>query len=334
MTKRSQRPVWLGEDRRGWDHVRVHVALLHDERIGAYELAVYCGLAAHAELTSGDAWPSLHTVAGYAGMSVRKARDAVRTLEAAGWVHVSENAGAASTYRLLPPPTPAPRAALAEPTPAPRAAHPGTTRHATPAPGAAEQEPVNENQEREKTSAAESADVYRLGDGRVVELSWSPPAIAIEHGRLVEAIELCELLGRQLADRGERIGEQPHSKRWVLDMEQMLRLDERTADDVARVLRWLDAGNDKVAAFWRINIRSPGKLRERWITMREQYEAERDPRRAAAVPKINLSSGGAAKVAEYYDAQRAALREREQAAHPPSGGASPLASNRSLNPGA
>lgn len=154
MTGRSQRPPWLGEDARGWDHARIHRAVLTDDRLGAYELAVYLGLAVHAELATGDARPSIATLAGYANMSVRRAADAVKTLTDSGWITITERKGSASTYRLLSPPTPAPRADLADLTPARGAGGVGTTCMTSPAPGADEQEPVDENQgTRENTVA-------------------------------------------------------------------------------------------------------------------------------------------------------------------------------------
>jgi hypothetical protein len=55
-------------------------------------------------------------------------------------------------------------------------------------------------------------------------------------------------------------------------MDKLIRIDGREADDVARVIRWLNDGRDEVAQFWQANVRSPRKLREKWDQMREQYE--------------------------------------------------------------
>lgn len=141
---RSQRPVWLGEDRRGWDHVRIHVALLKDRRIAAHHLAVYMGVASHAELASGRAYPAATTLARYAGMSDRKVRACLHEMEEWGYLRIEHDPGRASTYVLLPPP---PLHLVQASTPAPGAGHPGTTRRTTPAPGADEQEPENKIQE-------------------------------------------------------------------------------------------------------------------------------------------------------------------------------------------
>lgn len=104
MTDRSQRPVWLGVDERRWDHVRVHLQLLQDERVTSYHLAVYLGLAAHAETASGRAFPSAATLARYGGMSDRKVRDVIKQLAEWRYLRVEPRDGAASTFFLLPPP--------------------------------------------------------------------------------------------------------------------------------------------------------------------------------------------------------------------------------------
>lgn len=150
MTERSSRPVWLGEDRRGWDHARLHLQLLHDDRLDAYALAVYFGLAAHAETRTGEARPSIETLARYGQMSARTAAARVRLLRELGYIGVEsgKTAGVASIYTLLPPPQLSPGMHQV-PT------YLGTTRrpprHQVPtryAPGADELEPLDQNQER------------------------------------------------------------------------------------------------------------------------------------------------------------------------------------------
>lgn len=102
---RSSRPFWLGEDRRQWDHVRVHLAAIKDQRLGAIELAVYIGLIAHAEIQGGVSKPSKATLASYAGVTDRRVYDAIQTLSRLGYIEVRERPGAAHEYTVLPPPT-------------------------------------------------------------------------------------------------------------------------------------------------------------------------------------------------------------------------------------
>lgn len=103
--KRSQRPFWLGEDKRQWDHVRLHLSIFKDPRMGAYEQAIYGGIAVHAELQTGEAVPALETLARYAGCDERTVRRVLDRLVAWGYVEKELRPGKASIYRLLPPPT-------------------------------------------------------------------------------------------------------------------------------------------------------------------------------------------------------------------------------------
>lgn len=149
MTERSQRPPWLGEDRRGWDHVRLHVQLLRDDRLGAVEIAVYAGIAVHAELATGEAHPAKSTLARYAGISERGVFKALQNLCSAGYVRVEQRPGRASVYVLLPPPELLLPRHDVPPTPAPPA---GVPRHHVPdtlAPRATEQEPRHQEPDDE-----------------------------------------------------------------------------------------------------------------------------------------------------------------------------------------
>lgn len=175
---RSSRPVWLGpvEDERGWDHVRVHLQLLRDRRLGdqrstpkrAVVLAVYLGLAAHAELESGRSRPAAETLGMYAGCNEQTARKALTVLDDAGYIRVTARPGKAPICKLLAPPelpaehdlrhdtpgltpdlTPGLTPDLVVHTPGLSHAHPGSQPRTGPGLTPDELEPLNKNQERE-----------------------------------------------------------------------------------------------------------------------------------------------------------------------------------------
>jgi len=98
----------------------------------------------------------------------------------------------------------------------------------------------------------------------------------LEGGHLADARHLCDLLAASLRERGEPRARV--TKKWLTDMEALLRIDGQDPESVERVIRWLDKGSDDVAAFWRPNVRSPGKLRSRYAQMREQYQRLRNAR--------------------------------------------------------
>jgi len=86
---------------------------------------------------------------------------------------------------------------------------------------------------------------------------------------ITEAGRLCLLL----ADAMEMWGAKRPTvgKTWKQDMDRMLRIDKREAEQVERVIRWLFSSSDDVAMFWAPNIGCPGKLRSRWDQMAGQY---------------------------------------------------------------
>lgn len=168
---RSDRPIWLtGSDRRGWDHVRVHLQMLEDPRLGANELAVYLGLAAHAEIRHGVSRPAQDTIGRYAALSWSSVHRSLKVLEEAGYVEIERRPGRSSRYHLLPMP--------ALPTPVTVEGVPGTpgtgaeqvrdpdrgpshSRDATPVRDADEREPLNESPVREpenETPTSSSSD--------------------------------------------------------------------------------------------------------------------------------------------------------------------------------
>jgi hypothetical protein len=82
---------------------------------------------------------------------------------------------------------------------------------------------------------------------------------------LNEARELCLQMCSQL-----EIHEQRVSRRWVQDMERLIRIDGRSPQQIENCIAWV-AGND----FWSINVRSPHKLRKHWERLRLEAKRER-----------------------------------------------------------
>lgn len=144
--------------------MRVHLEAVKDRRLGPYHFATYAALIVHGEIDTGDARPSVETIAGYfagsgekgspRGMGDRTVRTCIRDLERWGYISVELQEGAASRYRLLRPPTLARGAGVGTPTLARGAGESGTPLHATLAPGADEQEVLNKNQEQETVARA------------------------------------------------------------------------------------------------------------------------------------------------------------------------------------
>ena len=226
--------MWLGEDRRRFDHFRVHMDAL-SAGMGAYEFVTYCALIAHAEVDTGRAYPSVATIASYFGIGERRVRHAVAWLEEHGWVTVDRIQGLSSRYRVLPPPTPAPHAGVRQSTHAQDAGPPRHHMQGTPACGADELEPENENQRTRTTSMSDAfgADVERL----------------------------CVLLAELIEANGCK---RPNvTEGWRKACDRMLRIDKRTPEQVENAIRWCQAD-----PFWRANVLSMPKLREKYDQLR------------------------------------------------------------------
>lgn len=106
------------------------------------------------------------------------------------------------------------------------------------------------------------------------DLTWQVPAIVASSGFLANALLLCDYMAEQVAERGDsRAALRARTKAWVLPMEALLRVDEREAEHVRRVLDWLHRGADEPSSFWRLNVLAPSSLRARWERMGQQYAA-------------------------------------------------------------
>lgn len=258
--------------------------LTHPGLSGTRKL-VLIGIANHASPDGTNAWPSLDTLARYAGVSRRNAKKAVVWLAHEGLIVVETNAGGThdtedryrpNRYRLTLPPggsRPTPHDDPGGSPPTARGVAPDRSGGSPPTP-----EPSCEP----STTIQSESDVDDAGPVDAYE-----PTGAAEAGGLIDdARALCEDFGVMLRERGHRVPPtRPGSRAWMDPMEKLLRLDGHSPDDVRRVMRWLDEGRDRVSNFWRSNVLSPEALRRQWDRMGEQYRRECSPRpsRGAAV---------------------------------------------------
>lgn len=73
-----------------------------------------------------------------------------------------------------------------------------------------------------------------------------------------DEVRLSELLLSLIRQRNPGF-KQPDSQKWADHVSKMLRLDERTPEDIEKVIRWCQADS-----FWQSNILSTQKLREKY----------------------------------------------------------------------
>ena len=98
------------------------------------------------------------------------------------------------------------------------------------------------------------------------------PSIEPSSVFMSEAMNLCELLAHEIEANGSR--KPKITSRWVQDMEKIMRLDNRSPEQVRLAILWCQDN-----AFWKANILSPTKLREKYDQLRLQAsrDVERHP---------------------------------------------------------
>ena len=93
------------------------------------------------------------------------------------------------------------------------------------------------------------------------------PSIEPSSVFMSEALELCNLLSNLIHENGSRLPKV--TPKWVQDMEKIMRLDGRTFQQVEMAIRWCQNSQ-----FWRANILSPAKLRDKYDQLRLQASRE------------------------------------------------------------
>lgn len=80
--------------------------------------------------------------------------------------------------------------------------------------------------------------------------------------------------------------ESPLVERWAGDIEKLRRIDKATEEQIMFVIRWLFEGTGKDSDFWRPNIQSASKLREKFQTLVGVIKRERQ----TSLPKVTFIS--------------------------------------------
>jgi len=102
-----------------------------------------------------------------------------------------------------------------------------------------------------------------------------------DHPAYQIAVALLEAIRSHTPDLRE-----PNLQRWARDADRMLRLDSRCVDDVLEIVGWVHRGEGPGPEFWRGNILSTRKLRERFdqLVIKRRQEAKKGRRRSRTNP--------------------------------------------------
>lgn len=103
------------------------------------------------------------------------------------------------------------------------------------------------------------------GDAPKPYITVQEPSIGTVSRVSPDAHRLCELLKALMVENGCR--EPTVTEGWLAEMDRLMRIDGRSAEEVEACIRWCQADS-----FWRANILSPRKLRMKFDQMRLQAE--------------------------------------------------------------
>jgi DNA-binding transcriptional MocR family regulator len=127
------------------------------------EIAVYVGLAMHAETQTGQCFPAVATLAKYVHTSENPVRAALKVLAATGYItYTPTKGGKANTYWLNPLPeiaNPSDSEGFSESNPSDRGSEPFTRRGVNPSESEEEREPVTR---RERANRFQNDGLARL----------------------------------------------------------------------------------------------------------------------------------------------------------------------------
>ena len=113
----------------------------------------------------------------------------------------------------------------------------------------------------------------------LVKPNDKPLDIEVMSETLFESERLCNLLAELIVLNGSK---RPQvTEKWILEMERLIRLDDRTPQQVEACIKW-----SQKHGFWRGVILSPNKLRSKYDQMRLQAEGERQNKSSEGITEF------------------------------------------------
>lgn len=227
--------------------------------LGPYATAVYGVLRDFADQRSNECWPSHRSIAERSGISVRKVREVLTTLRAAGWVTwnqrtVGTGSLTSNVYRV----------------------------HGSPAPLLHDVQ--QGRQDMQQGVVHEVPEVLHEVPRELVtnelalneELRTSQPSR--DDNPTPEVAHLVTVMSESLTRLG--VKHKP-TKEWARTFRLMIDVDERSPAQIEGAIRWAHADD-----FWSSNIHSPRKLRQQFDQLRIQ--ASRPHRKSTNQQNIEL----------------------------------------------
>ena len=130
-----------------------------------------------------------------------------------------------------------------------------------------EVQPVQVVNERGASSAGNGVHIEQERGAGDAPKPYIEPSIEPSSVFMSEAVELCNFLAQLIQENGSRLPSV--TNKWIQDMEKIMRLDGRTPQQVELAIRWCQKNS-----FWKANILSPAKLRDKYDQLRLQASRE------------------------------------------------------------
>lgn len=220
--------------------------VLNNAPVRGTEKIILLGLANHADADGNNAYPSVARLARYANVSERAVQQALRILEEGGHIYRHFNEGGSAQQRADRRPN----------------------KYTVLMRGVKPASPRTDNGVKSSASRGEEQrtnGVKPTSPESSLEPSTEPSTIYVP-------TQESERLANLLADSVERrTNRRPTvTKAWITSMDRMLRLDERTPQDIEGCIGWVEQHD-----FWSTNILSPDKLRKHFDRLKLQAQSER-----------------------------------------------------------
>lgn len=213
------------------------------------ERLVLLAIADCASDDGANAYPSTATLCRKTGLSERAVQRAVAALEALGELRVERNGGPRGCNRFTVTMTPG-------------AVTPPSTRRGVNAPGGTDDTPVKDDANPRQTDAQNHQEPSKISSSK--RSTSEPDRPDVE--------QLCRHLAARIVGNGSR---QPTiTQKWRDEARRLLDRDGRTVDQVMTTIDWCQD-----SLFWRGNVLSMPKLREKYDALRLAAERERKEER-------------------------------------------------------
>lgn len=237
-------------EREGWYYTIVENAPLEDLRLKKDTRLLYVYLSKYAGVSK-ECWPSLSTLAKVSGISRRQVINCLQELEQYGYIE--KQAGEMSNKYILKhkPQKPNPEdSALNAPAPSAHDAPPLVhDMHQGGAHGAPKIESLNNNQLNYNNSS-----------------SQIPATAPKTYPKESKEYKLAALLRSKILENLPNAKVPPDTeeglRKWAKEIDLMIRRDNRDPTEIYQVILWCQDNS-----FWRANILSTRKLREKWDTL-------------------------------------------------------------------